>query len=97
MHLYCSNNAITLLNAAKSLKIRSTINCKNSKFTHISSTSQLASQPAIRPSYASCMAPEFLHSKGNHIGFMKPFIHCTMVLPFILYYLAFIFKSLTEG
>ena len=35
------------------------------------------------------MAPESLHSKGNDVGFMKQlfqrtFIHCTMVLPFLL-------------
>ena len=43
MHSYCSNNAVTLLNAAKSIKIRSIINFKNLKFTHISSISQPAS------------------------------------------------------
>ena len=86
MHSYCSNNAVTVLNAAKSLKIRSTMNFKNLKFTWISS----ASQPAVRPGSASATAPEFLHNKGNRVGFTKllfrrMFIHCAMVLPFILY------------
>ena len=90
MHSYCSNNAVTVLNAAKSLKIRSTINFKNLKFTRISSASQPASQPAVRPGSASATALEFLHNKGNRVGFMKllfrrTFIHCAMVLPFILY------------
>ena len=79
------------------LKIQSTMNFKNLKFTCISS----ASQPAVRPGSASAMALEFLHNKGNRVGFTKllfrrTFIHCAMVLPFILYQLAFVFKSLIE-
>ena len=31
MHSYCSNNAVTLLNAVKSIKIRSIMNFKNLK------------------------------------------------------------------
>ena len=86
MHSYCSNNAVTVLNAAKSLKIRSTMNFKNLKFTRISS----ASQPAVRPGSDSATTLEFLHNKGNRVGFTKllfrrTFIHCAMVLPFILY------------
>ena len=42
---YCSYNTVTLLNAAKSLKIQSTMNFKNSKFNRISSASQLACLP----------------------------------------------------
>ena len=83
---FCSNNAVTLLNAAKSIKIRSIMNFKNLKFTRISSISQ----PSVRPGSASATALEFLHSKGNRVGFMKllfrkTFIHCAMVLPFIIY------------
>ena len=44
------------------------MNFKNLKFTHILS----ASQPAVRPGFASCMAPKFLRSKGNRIRFTKP-------------------------
>ena len=70
------------------------MNFKNLKFTCISSIGQPASQPArqpaVRPGSASAMALEFLHNKGNHVGFTKllfrkTFIHCAMVLPFILY------------
>ena len=43
------------------------MNFKNSKCTRISS----ASQPAIRPGSTSAMALEFLHYKGNRIGFTK--------------------------
>ena len=52
----------TLLNAAKSIKIRSIMNFKNLKFTCISSISQPA---CIRPGCVSTMALEFLHNKGN--------------------------------
>ena len=49
-----------------------------------------ASLPAVRPGSTMARAPVFSHNKGNRIGFMKPlfrrtFIHCAMVLPFILY------------
>ena len=75
MHSYCSNNAVTLLNTAKSIKIQSIMNFKNLKFTRISSisqpASQLASQPAVRPGSASATAVEFLHNKGNRAGFTK--------------------------
>ena len=90
MHSYCSNNVVTVLNAAKNSKIRSTMNFKNLKFTRIMSASQPASQSAVKPGSASAMALEFLHNKGNRVGFTKllfrrRFIHCAMVLPFILY------------
>ena len=63
---------------------------KNLKFTHISSISQPANYPAIRPSSTSATALEFLHNKGNCVEFtkllfQKTFIHCAMVLPFIHY------------
>ena len=66
------------------------MNFKNLKFTRISSISQPACQPAVRPGSASATALEFLHNKGNHVGFMKllfrkTFIHCAMMLPLILY------------
>ena len=53
MHSYCSNDAVTLLNAAKSLNIRSLANFKSLKFTCILSASQSAYQPSIRPSCIS--------------------------------------------
>ena len=68
MRSYYSNNAITVLNVAKSSKIRSTTNLKNLKFTafHLP-----ASQPAVRPGSTSATALEFLHNKGNRVGFAK--------------------------
>ena len=66
------------------------MNFKNLKFTRVLSNSQPASQPAVRPSSTSATALEFLHNQSNRVGFMKlllqkTFIHCAMVLPFILY------------
>ena len=43
------------------------MNFKNLKFTRISSISQ----PTVRPGSASATALEFLHNKGNRIGFTK--------------------------
>ena len=53
-------------------------------------TTFLACQPAARPCTTMARVPVFSHNKGNCVGFVKPlfrrtFIHCTMVLPFILY------------
>ena len=58
-----------------------------------------ASQPAVRPSCARCMALEFQHCKVNHDRFTKSLFQrtCAIVLSFILYYLAFVFKSLQIG
>ena len=46
--------------------------------------------PAVRPGSTMARAPVFSHNNGNRVGFTKPlfqrmFIHCAMVLPFILY------------
>ena len=58
---------------------------KVSKYSNILS----ASLPTIKPSYAVATAPVFLPNQGNRIGFTKllfqrTFIHCAIVLPFIL-------------
>ena len=58
MQFYCPDISETWLNAAK---IQFIMNFKNSK-SHILSASQPAFQPAVRPSCARCMAPEFLNS-----------------------------------
>ena len=60
-------NAVTVLNAAKSLKIQSTMNFKNLKFIRILNASLLA----VRPSSTSATALEFLHNKDNRIRFTK--------------------------
>ena len=44
---------------------------KISKIAWISSASQPANQPYIRPGCTRCMAPEILHCKGDPVGFTK--------------------------
>ena len=63
MYSYCSNNAVTLLNVAKSIKIRSIMNFKNLKFTCSSFISQPARQPTARPGCARAMALNFYTTK----------------------------------
>ena len=46
--------------------------------------------PAVRPGSTMARAPVFSHNNSNRVGFTKllfrrTFIHCAMVLPFILY------------
>ena len=57
-----TNNAITLLNTAKSLKIKSVMNFKIQTKNDTYFICQPDSRPAVRPGCAKCMAPEFLHS-----------------------------------
>ena len=75
---------------------------KISYFTTVSSACWSACLPAVRPSSTMARAPVFSDNKGNRVGFTK------LLFPkkvnsqrcdasFILYKLAFIFKSLTEG
>ena len=88
MHFYCCNDAVAWLNEAKSRKF------PNSPVFCLTAT---CLPPAIRPGSATCMGPIFLTK--NVIGvyntnplFQKRFIHCAMVIPFILHWpsLAFI-------
>ena len=89
MHSFCSNNGITLWNAAKSLKIQS---IRNFKIQNLPILHLPASLLYAKPTCSKCIAPEILHDKGDHIGFSKllfwwTFIHCIMAFSFILYYL----------
>ena len=83
MHSYCSNNAVTVLNAAKSLKIRSTMNFKNLKFTRISSASQPASQPAVRPGSAQGRIQNFAKG-GSWLMAMVYIVRSTMSMQSML-------------
>ena len=71
MHSYCSNNAVTLLKEAKSLKNSIYNEFLKLKFTRILIDRQQANQPSPRPSSTGATALEFLHNKGNHFGFTK--------------------------
>ena len=94
MHLYCCNKAITFVKPSEVEIFHSKTNLK---FTCISS----ASLPAVRPGCARCMAPDFSHNKGNHVGFTKllfrlRFVHCAMVISFIINFNRLIFLLETK-
>ena len=87
MHWSGYNDAVSSLNEAKT---QPTANFENFEIRLILSACQPASQPAVRPGYARCRAPEISHDKGNGGGFTKMlfrsgrFTHCAMAIPFIL-------------
>ena len=84
MHWLGYNDAVSLLNKAKTRILQPTANFENFKIRLY-----FVSLPAVRPGYARCRAPEISHDKGNGSGFTKmlfrrPFTHCAMAIPFIL-------------
>ena len=91
MHWLGCNDAVPWLNEAKTRIFQSTANFENFKI-HL----YFVSQPAIRPGFARCRAPEISHDKGNGSGFMKMlfqrrFTYCAMAIPFILLSPSFLF------
>ena len=65
-------------------------NIQNLNFLTLQQFRQPNGLPAIRHGSTMARAPVFSHNKGNRVGFMKllfqrKFIHCTMMLPLILY------------
>ena len=99
MYFYCCNDAVVWLNEAISRIFQCTVIFKISKFTCISSDCHL---PAARPSSAMCMGPIFLTK--NVIGvyntnplFQKRFIHCALVIPFILHWPSLFFSKVSNS
>ena len=70
MHWLGYNDAVSLLNEAKTRIFQPTANFENFEI-HLYFVSQPASQPAVRPGCARCRAPEISHDKGNVGGFTK--------------------------
>ena len=101
MHFYCCNDAVPWLNEAKSRIFQCTvIVLKISKFTCISSAT--CHLPAVRPGSATCTGPIFLTK--NIIGvyntnplFRKRFIHCALVIPFILHWPLLFFSKVSNS
>ena len=62
MQWYCCNNAVPLLNEAKTLTFPSIPNFKNFEI-YLNFVCQPASQPAVRPTSTRCTAPEIPHNK----------------------------------
>ena len=84
MHWLGYNDAVSLLNEAKTRIFQPTVNFENFEIRLY-----FVSLPAVRPGCARCRAPEISHDKGNGGGFTKMlfrrrFTHCTMTIPFIL-------------
>ena len=74
---------------SESIIFRSTVNFKNFEI-YLYFICQPVSQPAVRPGFARCMAPDFSHNKDNQVGFTKMlfrlrFVHCAITCP--LFYL----------
>ena len=88
MHWYCCNNAVHLLNKAKSRVFQSIMNFENleNRMDFIClPASQPATQTYVRPGCAMCTTPEIQHSKCNRVAFTKllfrrRFTHCARVI-----------------
>ena len=94
MHWYCCNDAESWLTEAKRQMFRSTVSFKFFKihlhFVCLPACLPACHLPAVRPSSTRCTAPETSDSQGNGDGFTNllfqlTFVHCTIVIPFILY------------
>ena len=98
MHFYCCNDAVPWLNKAKSRIFRCTVVLKHFQF-HLYF---ICLPPAVRPGSATCTGPNFLTK--NVIGiyntnplFRKRFIHCTLVIPFILHWPSLFFSKVSNS
>ena len=66
-------NAINLLNQPLDVLEIELQKLKNSETTRFLCDYLPASLPVVRPGCLWCMAPEYLHNKGNYIGLVKLF------------------------
>ena len=99
MHFYCCNDAVPWLNGAKSRIFRCTVIVKNFQI-HLYFVCHLP--PAVRPGSAMCTGPIFLTK--NVIGvyntnplFRKRFIHCALMIPFILHWPSLFFSKVSNS
>ena len=87
MHWYSFNNAVRLVNKAKTRLFRSTLNFKNFENHGFRLTASLADcQPAIRPGCARCRALKITQNNRllTKLLFRKLFSYCDMVILFAL-------------
>ena len=98
MDFYCCNDAVPWLNEAMSRIFRCTVISKNFQI-HLYFVCHL---PAVRPGSAMCVGPIFLTK--NVIGvyntnplFRKRFIHCALVIPFILHWPSLFFSKVSNS
>ena len=104
MHFYYCNDAVPWLNEAKSQIFRCTVIFKISKFTCILSAIclPLACLPALGPSSTTCTGPVFLTKNvigvyNTNLLFQKRFIHCAMVIPFMLHWPSLLFSNVNNS
>ena len=98
MHLYFCNDAAPWLNEAKNRIFRCTVIVKNFQI-HLYFVCHL---PVVRTDSATCMGPIFLTK--NVIGvsntnplFRKRFIHCALMIPFILHWPSLFFSKVSNS
>ena len=98
MHFYCCNDAVPWLNEARSRIFRCTVIIKNFQI-HLYFVCHL---PAVRPGSATCTDSIFLTK--NVIGvyntnplFQKRFIHCALMMPFILHWPSLFFSKVSNS
>ena len=103
MHFYCCNDAVPWLNEAKSRIFGCTVIVKNLQI-HLYFVCHLppACLPAVRPGSATCTGPIF--PTKNVIGvyntnplFRKRFIHCALMIPFIVHWLSLFFSKVSNS
>ena len=101
MYFYCSNDAVPWLNQAKSQIFRCTVIFKNFPI-HLYFIYHLPATclPAVRPDSATWTGPIFLTKNvigvyNTNLLFQKRFIHCTMVIPFILHWSSLFFSKVS--
>ena len=104
MHFYCCNDAVPWLNEAKSRIFQCTVIVNNFQIhlyfvCHLPPATCL---PAVRPGSATCSGPIFLTK--NVIGvyntnplFRKRFIHCALMIPFILHLPSLFFSKVSNS
>ena len=98
---YCCNDAVPWLNEANSRIIRCTVIFKNFQI-HLYFVCHLPTcLPAVRPGSAMCMGPIFLTKNvigvyNMNVLFRKRFIHCAMVIPFILHWPSLFFSKVSD-
>ena len=101
MHFYCCNDAVPWLNEAKSQIFGFTVILK--KFPN-SPVFRLppACHPAVRPGSTTCTSPIFLIKNvidvyNMNLLFQKRFIHCAMVIPFMLHWPSLFFSKVSNS
>ena len=103
MYFYCCNYAVPWLNEGRSRIFRYTV-----IFKKIQINLYFACLPfAVRPGSAMCTGPVFLTKNvisvyNMNVLFRKRFIHCAIMIPFILHWPSFFFsctklRKLYEG